>query len=310
MTKAKSLFAADRTGNGTPPIPPISYGGVVEMTVDEWAVVPPNPRQRNTQAHARKNKKLHTLDPLHASVNAARLPDGRLIKLDGHTRDFLWNTRQVIGPTVIFVTVWNCRNVTASYLRFDSPDAVENITDLLYGLCHEFDIKFESDFLLEFHFASGLAMAQQFYYGHQSYTRDKVIEVLQDWTPELLLLDGCSPTREWFISPVIAGALLIMRSDGIEAQRFLMGVQQNAGTKGDGKIDAVQALVEFIVHVKDKRQIWGNAARGNIIRTVVATFQAYKEDRSYTVSARHRLARPMTDRVFRIWLENTKLKRS
>ena len=68
---------------------------VRKMTVAEWIKVEDNPIQRDTEHHAAKAKHLLTPLPSHAFVFACELPNGKLIKLDGHTRALLWQRGQV-----------------------------------------------------------------------------------------------------------------------------------------------------------------------------------------------------------------------
>lgn len=63
-----------------------------KMSLHQWLQVPDNPRQRDTIRHATKAAKDHLSEPslTHLEVSAAELPNGELLKLDGHTRSYLW----------------------------------------------------------------------------------------------------------------------------------------------------------------------------------------------------------------------------
>lgn len=287
---------------------------IVEKTVEQWAAVEPNPRQRDTEARARKAKHLRVLLPIHAHTNMAVLPDGREIKADGHTRALMWTTGQTDRvPEAVFALAHPCRDmgeVTDLYMAFDSPAAVDNITDLLFGLCHEQGIVFESEFLNVYRFASGMAAAQQLYFGSLAYIREKVPEVLKLWTPQLLMLDKCGPTQHKFSTPATTGALLLLRAYGEAGQKFLNAFQHEQGTKGDGKMDAVQALHEYILNFKKP---YSRATRGEMVRTIISTYQAYEAERGYAIDPKKGVAgsygaRPLTDRRFQQWLADTKIR--
>lgn len=61
----------------------------LRMPLGIWFAMPDNPRQRDTENRARaaSRKHLQSPHPTHRNVSAAQLPDGRLVKLDGHTRN-------------------------------------------------------------------------------------------------------------------------------------------------------------------------------------------------------------------------------
>src|SRR4029077_6653573 len=82
----------------------------IEMSVADWIQVAPNPRQRDTEKHARKAKHLMTPQPTHRRVSMAMTPDGRKWKLDGHTRALLWSRNQVERPESLNVSVFTVQN--------------------------------------------------------------------------------------------------------------------------------------------------------------------------------------------------------
>lgn len=69
-----------------------------KMLVEDWIKVEDNPIQRDTEKHAAKAKHLMTPHPSHSFVFAAELPNGKLIKLDGHTRALMWRRKDVSPP--------------------------------------------------------------------------------------------------------------------------------------------------------------------------------------------------------------------
>ena len=59
-----------------------------QISVDQWGKFLDNPRQRDTERHAKAaaQKHLKEYNQVHAQVAAGVLPDGTIYKLDGHTR--------------------------------------------------------------------------------------------------------------------------------------------------------------------------------------------------------------------------------
>jgi hypothetical protein len=102
------------------------------MTIADWIQVPTNPAQRH---HAgRRAAHLDRLEEAHLTVAAAELPDGSLVKLDGHTRAYKWQKAPDLFPPqqVLNVQVFPVNGIQDAidlYRRFDSKDAVETSAD-------------------------------------------------------------------------------------------------------------------------------------------------------------------------------------
>ena len=128
------------------------------MSVSQWIAVPDCPIQRDTERHASKAK--HLLKPLdiHAVTFAAELPDGSLVKLDGHTRALLWKRNQVRHPPEVRVNVIPVKNIAEAnvlYGTLDSKDALETASDKISGGFHAIEFQPKSGLLI----AGGLANA-------------------------------------------------------------------------------------------------------------------------------------------------------
>jgi hypothetical protein len=302
--RIKRPAAAERNGNKSDTEPTVRYGGIVQMSATDWANVQPSPRQRDTEARARKAWWLRTPDPVHANVNAARLPDGTMYKIDGHTRGFMWGHDQVPAPVVVYVTVWDCKTIEDAkdlYSKFDSQDAVETAPDKVYGAMREHRLEFKSELLASARFSSGLGIAQRFLEG--SFDRHGLHALLFDWAPQLKLLDQCNPTHRQFVAPILAGFLLLFRRYGEEVLEFCSAYQTGAGTKFDREMDAVQALDEYIARIRGKKAFWGEAMRGEIVRAVISAYEAYRIGRNYSTAGG---VKPINNQSFQKWITEVK----
>jgi len=113
---------------------------IQHMSLKRWFAIPENPRQRGTEERARKASRNHLKSPhpTHRNVSAARLPDGSLVKLDGHTRTFLWASKKLAAPAdgTVTVTIYDVRDIDEAmslYDAFDSPNAVMTSQDRIAG---------------------------------------------------------------------------------------------------------------------------------------------------------------------------------
>jgi hypothetical protein len=113
------------------------------MTVRQFINIESCPRQRNTELHAKKALASHLSkpSPVHLNVSIAKLPNGRLIKLDGHTRAFLWNAGDLeplsSNVEVRIYAVKNMKEVTELYEHFDNVNQGKNSADQISGKLRE-----------------------------------------------------------------------------------------------------------------------------------------------------------------------------
>lgn len=264
----------------------VRYGGVITLDKASFAAIPDNTRQRDTESRARRAYHLRTLHPSHQKVNIARFPDGTLMKLDGHSRSFLWSAGEVPAPDVIYADVWDCRTEDDAkdlYMTFDSQDAVENAADRVFGGLKEKNVRFQSELMQSGRFSAAMRIAQETLYGN---VKGKIrgrgfYEMLFDWLPELTLLDECGPTRHKFISPVMAAALLTFRRHGTDAKAFWSTYATGKGTKIEGEMDAVQAFQERIDRLGRDGKTVGHDNHAAILRIAISAYEAFREDRFY-----------------------------
>ncbi|TAZ20694.1 hypothetical protein ELH77_18995 [Rhizobium ruizarguesonis] len=293
---------------GSTPVEPVRYGGVVMLDKASFAAIPDNTRQRDTESRARRAQHLRKLHPSHQKVNIARFPDGRLMKLDGHSRSFLWMSGQVPAPEVIYADVWDCQTEEDAkdlYMTFDSQDAVENSMDRIFGGLKEKGIKFQSEFMQSGRFSAAMRIADETLYGWKKYhsVRGQAFyDMLFNWLPELTLLDECRPSRKKFIAPVMAAALLTFRRHGADANAFWSTYSAGKGTKVDGEMDAVQAFQERIYRLTRDGKTAGRDNHAAIIRVAISAFEAFREDRFYTGSA----IKSLGENRFSWWLDRAK----
>lgn len=255
--------------------PSARWAGTMEMTPERWADIPDNPRQRNTEQRAQRAEHLKVPHPTHVKVNMARLPDGRLFKLDGHTRSHLWRTGKVKPPKRVYADVWDCPDLSSAkelYGTFDSRAAVETVTDQMYGSTRELEVAFSSELLKSHRFAGGMRLAYELLFGPSVAKKAGTYEIMRYWKHELALLDECSPTRPRFPTGIVAAALITFRRYGEDAKSFWAAYSMNAGRKEQFEMDAVQALSERVKGISDEGRLVGY---GNIMHAVCVTLSAF-----------------------------------
>jgi hypothetical protein len=112
----------------------------IKMTPQQWHEVLPNPRQRDTENRSRKAGHLRVLRDTHKTVFAAQLPGGALVKLDGHTRGYMWAHGLAEKPSnvdVVVIPVESMAEAKELYSHYDSDQTVEKARDKMFGAYRE-----------------------------------------------------------------------------------------------------------------------------------------------------------------------------
>lgn len=255
--------------------------GRVEMTAAEWIAIPDNPRQRDTEAHAKKAKHLRTLHEVHKLVNMAVLPNGDRVKLDGHTRAYMWANKLSAIPDRVVANVWECGtldDVRNLYSTFDNRDAVESASDQLFGGMRDAKMVFTSPLLKHRQFKESLKLATAMVYQDRS---SSVYDQLELWRPELTLLDKANPTKFRFSTGVTAAALISFARYDEDILPFWKDYSAGAGTKMGEEMDAVQALDERISMMRGARKLAGGSNYRFIIGFCLAAIDRHLRGLSY-----------------------------
>lgn len=255
--------------------------GYRKMLAEDWIKVKDNPIQRDTEKHAAKAKHLLTPHPTHSFVFAAELPNGKLIKLDGHTRALMWRRKDVAAPmqvTVGIIQVKDMDEVESLYKDFDSRDALETMRDKVYGAFSKHNFEPQSGLIQTGSLTSALRIAQGVLDGGTvtrgagagksnassaggKLAKQDVYGMVDEWSYELHALDGFGLQQGRISSGVIAAFLLSYRRHGHKLTPFWQGVFANQGSKTGGQMDAIQAVCELIL---GRRGSYGGSASADM----------------------------------------------
>ena len=224
----------------------------VTVTVEDWAKVADNPIQRNTEAHATRSSKpgghLSLPHETHRNVAAALLPSGKMIKLDGHSRSWLWSESLLNPmPGELIVTVYPVKNKAEAveyYRNFDSSASVETKRDKLFGAFRINNFFPQHGYLFN---NCGVMSAIEFCSSFGAPNRQAVKRIpfdilVKPWLDALRILDmGDFHNHYAFRSPVMCAALLAIRRDGNRALSFFQSYHDGGGTKNAKNCDGIYA---------------------------------------------------------------------
>jgi len=262
------------------------WNGTIPMSPEQWFQVADNPIQRNTEEHAEQAVKAHLSEPhmMHRFTNAARLPDGHLIKLDGHTRGLLWHTGRLEPPQEVSVTTWLCETlhqVEELYRTFDNRKAASTARDDAYGAMRKNNVVFDTPMLQRRQFLSAMKYAYTICHGGRLSSDPQDLEKgVQFFREDLLKLDELRPTPSRFGQGILAAALITTHRYGSYALKFWGPYSRDEGWKAPKEVDAVEALARELAKQKQGRE-FGSQATDDIMRRALSCFEAWRKDETY-----------------------------
>jgi hypothetical protein len=260
-----------------------------EMIPDAWVHVPDNPRQRDHEQRASNARRVaHLLEPniTHAEVHAARLPNGQLIKLDGHTRAHLWGAGSVTKPGSLLVVIYDVEDVAEAedlYACFDNRKAVETLADEVQGGHRKHDFHPQSTQLKAGHIATSLRMATCALRGrvfHPSTVRDDMPSLVGLWVDELHWCDDIllAPRKRNKVNQGLMAAMLMSarRYGTGQVSEFWGRYLADAGVKTPEGMDGVQMLARLMDQMSAARRTVGNAAAEEIASKALSCVDFYR----------------------------------
>ncbi len=199
---------------------------MVLMTVAEWEAVCDNPRQRDTERHAKKI--IGDFSPWLEQgeiVQAACLPGGKLYKLNGHTRGYGWTNRLIYCPESIQVEIFDAKNVTEvirMYQLYDNVRYSETSADLVSGCFHQLEFEPKSAYFRKGAVSMAIKYLAMECIGGGATGRTSLFASIMNFLPEIVKADnilvGCriAEVPAW----VLAAMLVSFRKHGDNVLEF------------------------------------------------------------------------------------------
>lgn len=261
------------------------------MTPAQWALVPDNPRQRDTERHLARAKHLLTPQKAHSDVQMAATAAGERWKLDGHTRNLLWSRRPDLAPAKVYVRIHEVADEAEAkrmYRHYDAKEALETPAEKLSGAFHEVGWSPASSFVQKGALSMGIARASMIVDGYGAGTNvaryrpeyNDIYEQLPRWLPQLQIIDDldiAAGNKRW-PAAVVTTALLTLRR-WPRTIDFWRRYANNAGIKTTTHADGVEALA-YVVTNNGKKSLSRNA---ELIEHAISCVTAWREGRMYMI---------------------------
>lgn len=274
---------------------------IKKMLVEDWIKVADNPIQRDTEKHAAKAKHLRTPHPTHSVVHAAELPNGKLIKLDGHTRALMWKRKDIAAPMQVMALVYPAKDmdeVQQLYKDFDSKDALETQRDKVSGAFNRHNFDPQSGLLQSGSITFATRIAWNILHGFSanstgsssskgnSEKRRKIdttdiYTMIDEFSYELHALDGLKLSQGGASAGIVAAFLVSFRRHGHKITPFWTGVFGGTGNKTGRQMDAIESLCQLILEKKGR--YGGQSSTDTCARALYAVEKHLKDETLFTV---------------------------
>lgn len=222
------------------------------MTPEEWADVPDNPRQRDTEFRAARARHLNVLEAAHTLVHMAEWDSGRC-KLEGHTRALKWMQSPDTAPESVDVRVYVVESIEDAkrlYGHFNSKEEGERANDRLFGALRENGISPTSDFVRKAKFSNAVNMAFTFYEDHGRHKSRPIYEKVEFFRDQIVLLDSIAGASKRMIGAVVCCFLMSTRKHGPVVADFFQRYILDGGTKDGRRKDCVQLFSDVMSEVR------------------------------------------------------------
>lgn len=226
------------------------------MSPAEWAQVPDNPRQRDTEKRSMTAKHLFRLEASHLLVHMAEWPTGRC-KLEGHTRAKVWADRPDIAPEQLDVRVYLVNDIEEAkrlYSHFNSKEESETSTDRLFGAMREANINPASTLVRTARFSNAVRTAYGYMCGacagaernheNRASLQCSVYEAVEEFRKEILALDALDLSKSKAYGAVVCCYLLSYRKHGDGINEFFARYAADAGVKDGRHKDCIQIFAD------------------------------------------------------------------
>lgn len=233
---------------------------IVMMDVDDWIMVPDNPRQRNTEAHANKAKRNHLkeLSITHLDVEMAELKNGKQRwKVDGHTRAWLWKHELLEHPNIklrVKVFLIDTKDDAIElYAHTDNPMAVETAQDQFWGACNLAGLKLQKNFWKT---GGGTSAIKVLYAGRPSNLRTiDIIPAVPPFKEALTIIDGYQLDKKKFPAAILAAMICTIVRDGVPAMSFWLAYNNDEGVKTKREMCPIFCLTQYVLMIRDKGKV-------------------------------------------------------
>ena len=231
------------------------------MTVDEWCAIEGCSTQRDTEKHIRTARKNHLMELKlsHLKVACAKLPNGKLVMLDGHSRAMLWERSMLTRPETLFIDIYPCKNqaeIRELYLHFESSFSVESVNDKKDGALRHLGIIPKSRLIKSGGITTSLKSIST---RRLAWRFLDMLTVIKPFKKELLLIDEQNYPSVGIPAPALSTLIITVKMYGVDAFPFWDGFINDEGSKTKHSKDGIFAACEIMRIAKETNLLHGGS---------------------------------------------------
>ena len=247
-----------------------------EMLVDDFIAIPDCKKQRNTESRAaRANRKhLKNPSPTHKEVSASRLANGELVKIDGHTRAYLWAMGLLEKPDIVHVTIYHVDShdaANAIYDAIDNPAAAKGRKDDRDGAFRLNGITPQSTLVQTMAVHTIARMITGAY-------QPNLDEWVAIWADIIVFLDEMGWSKKKVNVGIVAAILVTLVWDRRSAVDFWTRFMEGRGNKQGDAMDAVESFTRYVEKKKSKREVSGAIHPPEIALQALTEFKNFRKN--------------------------------
>lgn len=259
----------------------------LRVPLEAWIALPSNDRHRDTERHARKAH-WEFVKRTTGSANAAvRLVvgtelNGRICKIDGHARAYLWQIGDLPPPEFVRAIVFRSQSreeVNALYATYDTQAAAESMYDRVTGAYREHRLQMQSDRLKAGMIVDALSIAMTGF----AKSKDKsssnefdVYDAVGRFRQELQVIDGLNPPQNIFQTGIVSAALLCL-AISMKHLAFFSQLALTGGKERSGLFDPVESMRRYVQSLKNGRTSWVKAAQEDLCARCISAALLFEE---------------------------------
>ena len=255
-----------------------------EMSLEEWIAVANHPRYRGGRntGWEQATRPGAVVREAQRQVVAVEF-NGGFYKINGHRRGELWDSGQLRAPGSVFVTIYRVESKQEFddlYGTFNGRTAGAQY-DKIASAMRECGLEVKSKRLRYGYILTALNIALR---GKSRAHQDKantpsidIYKAVRAFSRELELLDGVDPQPDVFYNGVIAAALIALTLSPDAGLEFFRKLSAKEGSKRDGMMDPVEAVLAQIQAMKSQRSAWITAQQEDLCGRTLQAFTAWRK---------------------------------
>lgn len=253
----------------------------IEMAFEEFAAFERCPKQRDEKLRTNKAH-FDTYDTSMQCVSVGVLPNGKVYKINGHTRVqcVIEGKLLEIARSPMVVTVYSLPNIEAiraKYDTYDSRSASKTAAETIQSALSDIGLDLVTKRFAAGQFGSALSLAVKSLQQADSSIPRKLnrLDQIRLFETAIVSLDKMDTNPARFNQGTLAAAFLAFRKHGTAAEDFFSAYNTTSGLERGSERNAVRMLHEIRNKMKQDGRVAGGAVNDDQMANTLACFNRH-----------------------------------